>query len=212
MSGVIDLIVPKEKKFFESLNRQILLLDSSIKNLAQLIKKEKVSKKELKELTDYLHDQSDKVDDIDREIVNFLHNTFITPIDRDEIKSLSTSIGFIVDSIEKIAYSIYYFKLQEFDEHFLKQIILLEESIDALKMIFEEPLSSKHNRLFIELIRRHEREADRAYRKALGDLFNNGHNTIDIIKRKELYEITEDAIDDATHMVDVIETVIINNS
>jgi predicted phosphate transport protein (TIGR00153 family) len=212
MAGILDLFIPKEKKFFEYLDQQIALLDQASVILDKLIKTEGTSKEKLHKDVLSLHKKSDEVDRISREMVNHLHKTFITPIDREEIKTLSTHLGFIVDALEKIGSTIYLFKIKNPDKKFLQQIKILLQSIRLLKYIFEEPLSPKRNKETIEKIKELEREADAVYRTAMGELFSNGKNPIEIIKRKELYDITEDTIDDICHVTDLLETIIINNS
>jgi predicted phosphate transport protein (TIGR00153 family) len=212
MAGILDLFIPKEKKFFEYLDKQIVLLDESSAILNNLIKKERTNEKKFHKDIVILRHKSDEADRISREIVGHLHKTFITPIDRDEIKALSTHLGFIVDSQEKIATVIYYFKIKKLDKQFLRQIKILLQSIHLLKYIFEEPLSPKRNKENIEKIKELEREADSVYSLAIGELFSNGKNPIEIIKRKELYDIVEDTIDGICYISDLLETIIMNNS
>lgn len=212
MVGILDLFIPKEKKFFEYLDKQIVLLDESSTILNSLIKKERTDEKKFHKDIIVLRHKSDEADRISREIVSHLHKTFITPIDRDEIKALSTHLGFIVDSQEKIATVIYYFKIKKLDKHFLQQIKILLQSVHLLKYIFEEPLSPKRNKETIEKIKELEREADSVYSMAIGELFSNGKNPIEIIKRKELYDIVEDTIDGICYISDLLETIIMNNS
>jgi uncharacterized protein Yka (UPF0111/DUF47 family) len=98
------------------------------------------------------------------------------------------------------------------DKQFLRQIKILLQSVHLLKYIFEEPLSPKRNKENIEKIKELEREADSVYSLAIGELFSNGKNPIEIIKRKELYDIVEDTIDGICYISDLLETIIMNNS
>lgn len=211
MAGILDLFIPKEKKFFEYIDKQIAFLDESSSLLNSLIK-ERANEKKFHKGVLLLHHKSDQADHISREIVTHLHKTFITPIDRDEIKALSTHLGFIVDSHEKIASIIYYLKIKKLPMHFLKQVKILMEAARLLKYIFEEPLSRKRNEETIEKIKELERKADSVYSMAIAELFSDGKNAIEIIKRKELYDTVEDTIDDICYVSDLLETIIINNS
>lgn len=212
MAGILDLFIPKEKKFFEYLDQQVTILDESSSLLDKLIKKEKTWDTKFHKDILVLHRKSDEVDRISREIVTHLHKTFITPIDRDEIKSLSTHLGFIVDSHEKIASIIYYLKIKKLDRHFLSQMKILKRAVSLLKYVFEEPLSSKRNKETIEKIKELERQADATYSQAIGELFSNGKNPIELLKKKELYDMVEETIDDICYVTDLLETIIINNS
>lgn len=212
MAGIIDLFVPKEKKFFQFLDKEIILLQESSKILGGIVIDKKLDAQNLQKQIKSIQKKSKEVDIISREIVGFLHKTFITPIDREDIKSLSGGIGLITGSIKKISISISYLKIEKFDKHFIQQIKILQESIKLLKYIFEEPLSSKRNTDSLEKIKELERDADDIYRNALDEIFSNGFGAIDIIKKKELYQNAEDAIDDVRTLADLLETIIIVNS
>lgn len=211
MSGIIDLFIPKEKKFLEYIDRQVILLDSCIRQLNKLAKDGKINPVQLRKALDQINKKSDESDLVTRETISSLHKTFITPIDREEIKSLVASINHIIDSVKRIASCILYFKIEKLDLHLLKQLEILNQTVTTLKLIFEEPLLLERNRVYIDKIKKLEDKADDVFRVAIGNLFDNSHDPIQIIKQKEMYEITEDAIDDAKRIVDILETVLINN-
>lgn len=211
MSGIIDLFVPREKKFFIELEKQIEILDDCFRQLDFLSQKGKVNFKQLEKVLNKVIKKSDEADKINQGIINSLHQTFITPIDRDEIQNLSTNINRIIDSIEKIIAGVFYYKIEKNDKYFLAQLAILQKSIKELKSMFNKPLSAKGHRDSILTIRRQEKEGDRIFRKAIGYLFNNSHNPIDVIKLRELYTVTEDAIDDTKVVGDIFEMVLINN-
>lgn len=211
MSGIIDLFIPKEKKFFDCLSQQITLLTESVKKLNEL-NNHLIKQQELEKTLHYIKKRSEQANVISIDIVNFLHQTFITPIDREEIKVLSTSIIRIIDSIEKISASLYYFKIKKIDTSLVKQLVILEESINNLASIFKHPLLIKKNKQYIDSIKNLENDADDLYRKSLGSLFTNAHAPLEILKQKELYEITEEAIDDTKYLAELLEMVLINNS
>lgn len=211
MGGIIDLFIPKEKKFLEYIDRQVILLDSCIKQLNKLSKGKKINSDQLRKTLDQISKKSDESDLVTRETINSLHKTFITPIDREEIKSLVASINHIIDSLKRVASCILYFKIEKLDLHLLKQLEILNQAIATLKLIFEEPLFLERNRVYIDKVKKLEDKADDVFRVAIGKLFDNSHDPIQIIKQKEMYEITEDAIDDAKRIVDILETVLINN-
>lgn len=211
MSGILDLFVPKDKKFFEYLNKQIVLLIEASKILDAFVSKE-YDKKRLDKYLLRIKANSKEVDEIYLEITNTLHKTFITPIDRDEIKSLSTNLTLIIDSFEKIITTISYLEIKRLDSNFLKQVIILQKAVKLLEFLFVEPLSAKRNRENLLKISQLEIDADDLYRTAIGELFKKKKNAIEILKRRELYDVVENAIDDIRVTSDILETIIINNS
>lgn len=212
MTGILDLFVPREKNFFVHLNRQIILLDEATKALATLTKDKKLEPKKLQKQITKIRSLSHEVDDISHEIITQLHIIFITSIDREDIKSLAINLGIIVDSVKTLATSISYLKIEKFDKSFLQQIVILKESVDLLKYIFQEPLSPKRNGGTLEKMKQLEKEADEIYRKAVGELFTKKRNAVEIIKQKELYDSAENAIDNIRRIVDLLETIILINA
>ena len=212
MARLIDFFIPKEKKFFDYLGRQISLLDDCIKKLSELSKSKTNNPKQLEKTLLYMRKKSDEGDSNAREITNSLHQTFITPIDREEIQSLSTSISGVIDVVENISASLFYFKINKLDGYFLKQIEILQTATSILKTIFKGSFVFKKHKANIEKIKELEDTADDVFIKSIGHIFNNRHNAIAIIKQKELYEYAEEAIDGIKHTADILEAVLINNS
>jgi|GEM_PF-6235871 len=212
MAGILDLFVPREKNFFKLLNKQIVLLDDTSDTFAFLVKDKNLDTKKLLQQISKIRKNSNAVDDVSKEINSQLHKVFITSIDREDIKFLATNLSIITDSIKTIATSISYLKIKKFDKSFVQQIDIFQESVKLLKYVFQEPLSTKRNKVTLEKIKQLERDADDVYRKALGDLFTGKKNAIEIIKQKELYDTAENAIDNIRRLVDLLETIILTNS
>jgi uncharacterized protein len=61
-------------------------------------------------------------------------------------------------------------------------------------------------------INRLENEADRVTRQAVGHLFENERDPIQLIKMKELYEVLELATDKAEDAANVLEAVILKSA
>ena len=57
-----------------------------------------------------------------------------------------------------------------------------------------------------------ENQADQILREALSDLFDQGKDALVVMKRKEIYETLEEAIDWCKHVTNVVEGILIENS
>ena len=212
MAGLIDFVIPREKKFFDHLYDQVNLLNDCIGKLNRFSKNSITNSKNQKKTLIYILRKRDKSVEISKNVVNSLHQTFITPIDRGEIKSLSLHLNQVIDSVKKITESICYFKIEKIDQYLARQINYLKKSSQILASIFKNPLLVRENCQRIESIRRIENQADNFYRRGVEYLFTNGHDPIQIIKQRELYEIAEEAIDKIDNIADIWETVLINHA
>ena len=212
MAGILDLFVPRERNFFQFLNKQIVLLDETTNLYTSLVKDKKLNEKKLHLQIIKIRKNSNLVDDISKDIHNQLHKVFITSVDREDIKSLAGNLSMITDSVRTLATSTSYLKIKKFDKSFIEQIKIFQESVKLLKYVFQEPLSPKRNRETLEKIKQLERDADDIYRKAVGELFSDKKNAVEIIRQKELYDAAENAIDNIRRLVELLETIILVNS
>ncbi len=212
MTGILDLFIPKEQKFIEYLQKQVLFLDQAVDSLAGCAFNYHFSQIQAEKALTSIRKKSDESNALGKQITIALHQTFITPIDREELQALSLSIRNTISIVEKIATCLVYFKLKKLDRSLLQQIRILEKTIGHLQLIFKHPLQLKHNTQHIDDIKHLEREANDILGKASGHLFNNGHDPMEVFKYKELYYLTEKAIDMVQSTVDIVDIVLINNA
>ena len=71
--------------------------------------------------------------------------------------------------------------------------------------------TTKKNGKFIEhcnKIKKHEREADHLYRKAIADLFE-ANDAVQILKNYEIYQNLESSIDRCMDVADIVEDIVL---
>ena len=171
-----------------------------------------IDKAELKQVKDLEHEGDRHF----HESLQVIDDAFITPIDRTDIVNVLRSIENITDSIEKIADHIYMMRIDNANEHMRKFVDLTVESCQRLHDLMIGLKGFKKNRkalmdIIIE-VNRLEEEGDRIYTESMRDLFEHKTNAITIIKNKELYQLSEMAIDCCEDVADMVERVMIYNS
>lgn len=198
-------LIPKEEKFFEM-----------FKESAQNIHRGAVLLKEMMEtwqdppgMAKRIKDVEHEGDTITHNIAKKLNQTFITPIDREDIYSLSSALDDILDLIEAIADRMLLYRvpgptpqarrlaqiIHDCTAEIVKGVSVLGKSNDVLKMCVE--------------INRLENEADRITRDAIADLFEEGKDPIQVIKWKEIYENLEDATDLCEDVANILESIVL---
>ena len=150
-------------------------------------------------------------DRITAELVNRLNQTFVTPIEREDILELATGLDDIVDFIEEVADFMGLYKIEAPMEQAqrLAHILLL-----AARQICEAmPLLRKFGDIapYTAEIHRLENDGDRTVREATAALFDNGIDPMMVIRWKDIYERLEDAIDATETAVNIMEGIIIKN-
>lgn len=210
MAGFKDLFIPREVAFFEHLKTQVDILNRATKELSILTKP--FTLKKLNTSSASLNKFLKKGDALMMLITQELHQTFITPIDRDEIQTLSFNLNRILHSIETIIASVQIYHISSIETLLKTQVDFLQQSIQLLVAIFQNPLSIKDNQEIIAQIKEVENKADRVYRKALSNLFIKTKNPIEIIKKKELYQVVEETIDKTEYVANIMQNVLINHA
>lgn len=199
--------LPKQDRFFEL----IYNLSNDIQESAILLNEMIVKHENLTDYASKIDIIENKCDDITHKIINELNETFITPIDREDIHALANSLDDIIDRIDSIATrtSIYNIKSpipfgQQLSEILLSQVKLLAEVTKDLK---------DHKTIFSKLIsiRNLETQGDNVFRQAITYLFDSEPDVLEVIKKKEILENIEAAVDCCQRSTIVIEAILIKN-
>jgi uncharacterized protein len=151
-------------------------------------------------------------DRITHDIIKRLNQTFVTPIDREDIYALSSALDDIVDYTEEVADYLGLYKI----EAPMQQAQDLAEVLHAASRQISEALPRLRG--FQDLshytveINRLENDGDRIVREAIASLFDNGIDPMVVIRWKDIFERLENAIDATEHVANIIEGIVIKNS
>jgi hypothetical protein len=145
-----------------------------------------------------------------------LHRTFVTPFDREDIAELGARLDDVVDVTEEVARTM----LEYHVTAPTPRSIDLARIIDACGVVLEqagEMLKARGGKLRELLpmtveINRLENEADGITSKAVGELFANEKDPIEIIKWREIYALLESATDRAEDAANVIEAIVLKHA
>ena len=154
-------------------------------------------------------------DDITHAVVEQLHKTFITPIDRNDIYRLITKMDDIMDFVEAAADRLALYEIptmtQEVGELARCLVSSAEHVLGAVTSIRDLKRPNGILEHCIE-INRLENVADGILRSALARLFREEKDPIAVIKWKEIYETLESATDRCEDVANIIEGLVLENS
>ncbi len=137
-----------------------------------------------------------------------LNQTFITPIDREDIHGLASALDDILDSVEAVADRFVVFKVSKPTETAIKLSNILYQSALAVGAGVDL-LGKSHGEVTEYNVRVNslENEADRLMRDALSALFEQEPNPIEVIKWKEIYENFEEGTDRCEDASNILECI-----
>lgn len=151
-------------------------------------------------------------DEVTHAITTKLNSSFITPFDREDIFTLVVALDDVCDYIDASARAVIMYNITEVSEHakhLAKVIQSLAIEINGALAILKKPVGMKNH--IIE-IHRLENEADDAYFRGIGELFQKSTDAISVIKFKELYEILENATDRCESVANIIEAIVLKHN
>ncbi len=204
-------LAPQEKRFFQ-------LFEASANNMVDTAQalKDMVSTWESIDLrAEHISDLEHKGDSITHEIIALLHRTFVTPFDREDINMLAQTMDDVADLIHSAADDMDLYRVDEPTRQSLELAdIILKGSIEIQKAV---PLLRRRSDLKEMLkhcveINRLENVADRVYRQALAELFNEETEPIQVIKWREIYQHLETATDRCEDVANVLEGVALKHA
>ena len=203
--------IPRETKFFNMYENSAKNIVDIANALQDMVCNWSDIEKNIEHITDLEH----KGDSITHEIVAQLHCTFVTPFDREDMATLAERMDDVTDFIHAAADAMYIYKIKQPTERAkeLAGIIVLaaEEIVKAVPTLRNKKEMKKVLESCVEL-NRLENMADKAYRSALGELFEDSKDITHIIKWREIYEHMESATDRCEDVANVLEGVALKHA
>lgn len=201
-------ILPRTEKFFHFFIEQAGLIHQAAQTFRKAVEDGASTMREAEIAIARLEQ---KGDEIIHEVFTRLNQTFITPIDPEDIHSLASHMDDVLDALEEAAHRIVAYKIPSIPAPVIEVSRILENCAIVLQKAFAaladgEPLLEHA----IE-INRLEDEADHLIRAAIADLFDQEKDPIALIKLKEIYEYLESATDYCEDVADALQNVIVKN-
>jgi predicted phosphate transport protein (TIGR00153 family) len=197
---------PKEIDFFEILTGCL-----NVTKAASLLVALMEDFDNLEARTKEIYEVEQEGDILTHEIMKKLNKTFITPIDREDLHSLASSLDDVVDLIWAAVDRLSVFKIKKSTEEAVKMSKDILATTEAMHKAIHKLKEKNYNHVqdYCIEINRLENMVDRDFRDALGKLFDEVTDPILIIKWKEIYEHLEDASDKCEDVANVLEAIVL---
>ena len=183
-------LMPKEEAFFD-------LFKQAAHNV---IEGSRLLKDMMEDYRD-LHDKAKRIkavehvgDGITHDIAVRLNQTFITPIDREDIHDLASALDDILDAVEAVADRFVIYKIARPTESAIRLADILYRASVAVGCGVDR-IGTSHAQVkeYGVQVNSLENEADRAHQAAVRRLFDDEQNPIAVMKWKETLDLLEAA-------------------
>jgi predicted phosphate transport protein (TIGR00153 family) len=202
-------LFPREEKFFEYFQQQAaficqaanLLVDGAASGNAHLAS----AAHQIKAI-------EEQADTVIHEIYTRLNSSFITPLDPEDVHSLSSHLDDVIDGMEDSVHRMVAYRIDPLPSTVLELCRLLQSCGTALQQAFDALAKSQPLMSHCIEINRLEEAADQLVRAAVIDLFQSEADPIRIMKLKEIYEFLEQTTDYCEDVADALQNVQVKNS
>ena len=210
LSSFVKLFMPKDRVFYGLFEEVAANLTEMSDVFVQAINEKDITKRNtlLKKLEEYEH----RNDEVTHKTFVELGSNFITPFDREDIHYLATALDDIADYIWGSAKRMMNYSIYDVDDTVIGLAGIIAKSVAELKKGVYGLRNMKDLRSITEacvIINSLENEADDMMDKGMLDLFSANTDTVEIIKKKDLYQMLEMVTDKCEDAANVIESIII---
>ena len=202
-------LLPREEKFFTLFTDQAKIILEASRLLMEGVKSGNSS---LTAAASRIITLEQRGDEIIHDIFTRLNQTFITPLDPEDIHSLSSHLDDVLDGIEDAAHRIVSYKIEPIPPAVIQLCEIVHACATALQQAIEALNTDKLVLEHCIEINRLEDQADLLVRNAVSELFATEKDPIAVIKKKEVYEFLEQTTDYCEDVADVLQGVVVKNS
>jgi len=201
-------LIPREERFYDD----FVALAEQIQRGAAMLEEMLAPERPIWDKAEEIKEVEHECDTLTHQIIQRLHRTFVTPLDREDIYALAKSLDDVMDAIDATAALVRLYQIDQVrpDVRVLTRIIVdsVEQMTSALRAL-EKKIGVREPTVEINRL---ENEADRAHQAAVRRLFEEERDPIAVMKWKEILDFLEDATDRCEDVANVLEGVVVKHA
>ncbi len=202
--------IPREEKFFGLFEEGARNMVKAAQRLKQLVDTWENVEAKVSEITELEHEG----DRITHQIMEQLHRTFVTPFDREDIALLAHSLDDVTDFIHAASDAMLIYKIDRPSQRAKELASIIVEAATEVERALPQLRHRAQLKQILERcveINRLENAADKVFRSAVAELFDDSPDIANVIKWREIYEHMESATDRCEDVANVLEGVAIKH-
>jgi uncharacterized protein Yka (UPF0111/DUF47 family) len=202
-------LLPRDEKFFQYFQQQASLITRAAD---LLVEGAAAGNAHLASAAHQIHVLEEQADSVLHDIYTRLNSTFITPLDPEDIQSLSSHLDDVIDGIEDAVHRMLDYQIDPLPTTAIELCRIVRSCCLIPQKAFDALAKGQP---FIDHsieINRLEEAADQLGRAAVRQLFESERDPIRIIKLKEIYEFLEQTTDYCEDVADALQNVQVKNS
>jgi predicted phosphate transport protein (TIGR00153 family) len=210
---LLSMLMPQERKFFALFNQHASLVVQGAAALVEMLEGYADGTRR-DEFVAKIQTIEHNADEVTHETVALMHNTFVTPFDRDQINKLIQRMDDILDLIQDTAESLMLYDVHTLTAEVRHLANLMQLSCQKVHDAVTQLSSMDNGQAILKICQEIdvlESDADRVMRSAISRLFREEKDVRQLVKLKAVYELIELATDKCLDVALVIEGVVLEN-
>ncbi|MCX6552943.1 MAG: DUF47 family protein [Acidobacteria bacterium] len=201
-------LIPREEQFYQD----FLAMASAICEAAKLLDEMVAVDPPIQDKADEIKELEHRCDFLTHEVIQRLHRTFVTPIDREDIHALAKSLDDVMDAIDAAAHLFLQYRIERTYDGTRQFARIIVTSTQQIRVALEHMEARTPVTTSVVEINRLENEADRLHQDVVSRLFLEEKDPITLIKWKEIIDHLEATVDSVEDVSDVIQGVILKHA
>jgi uncharacterized protein Yka (UPF0111/DUF47 family) len=198
---MFSFLLPKEHGFFDQFDKHAELGREAAGLFAEMLEHFGDAPAKARRIADV----EAQADEVTHRTLEMLHSTFITPLDRDQIHQLITSMDDVVDLIHGASRRLILYEIQAPTPPLRELARVLVHNLRNLKN------AALILRSCVE-INKLENDGDALRDDAVANLLKTEPNAVEVLKWKEIYQSVETALDCCEDVANILEGVVLENN
>jgi predicted phosphate transport protein (TIGR00153 family) len=204
------MALTRDKEFWTAFTSHSALTVRAAGLLVEMLEHPERRQRLVQEISDLEHEG----DKITHDTVLALHQTWITPLDRESIHGLISRLDDVLDFVDAAAdrIALYEIELARPEAIDIARILLLSCSeIERAMVMLQNMKDAKPLLALCMHVNRHEHDADQIFRRGLARLFNERTDPLELMKWRDILESIETATDRAEDVANIIEGIVLEH-
>ena len=201
-------LLPREEKFFTLFQRMAAKVVEGASKFRELVENYTDVAEKAKRIKEVEHE----ADVIAHEVMDKLNKSFITPLDREDIRSLVMHLDDVMDDIEATTDKLALYDIKKPTPEAAEMVRIICRATEEIEKAVKSLEQPQNLNIFLVEINRLENQADVICREQLAKLFRSEPDVRELLKWKEIYEQLEECADRCEDVADIIEDIVVKNA
>jgi len=212
--GLLSTLMPQERRFFALFNQHASLVVEGANVLVEMLG-DYADEARRDAYVAKIQAIEHKADEVTHQTVALMHNTFVTPFDRDQINKLIQRMDDILDLMQDTAESLTLYDVHTLTAEVRHLANLMQLACIKVAEAVTQLSSMDNGKAILKICQEVdalESDADRVMRAALSKLFRVENDLKQVMKLRVIYDLLESITDRCEDVANIIEGIVLENS